>query len=61
MADVPLPDGTDPPRTTDGQLPDDPLLRVCPLAYASDMTLLDAVPAGHGVWPSVISSGTTAR
>jgi acyl-CoA thioesterase II len=33
----------------DGTLPDDPLLHVCVLAYASDMTLLDAVLARHGV------------
>lgn len=33
----------------DGTLPDDPLLHVCVLAYASDMTLLDAVLAGHGL------------
>ncbi|MGQ0841368.1 acyl-CoA thioesterase II [Actinokineospora sp.] len=34
----------------DGTLPDDPLLHVCVLAYASDMTLLDAVLARHGVY-----------
>ncbi|MDQ3406323.1 MAG: acyl-CoA thioesterase II [Actinomycetota bacterium] len=34
----------------DGTLPDDPLLQVCVLAYASDMTLLDAVLARHGVY-----------
>ena len=33
----------------DGRLPDDPLLHVCVLAYASDMTLLDSVLARHGV------------
>jgi acyl-CoA thioesterase-2 len=33
----------------DGVLPDDPLLHVCLLTYASDMTLLDAVLARHGV------------
>jgi acyl-CoA thioesterase-2 len=32
-----------------GRLPDDPLLHVCVLAYASDMTLLDAVLAPHGI------------
>jgi acyl-CoA thioesterase-2 len=34
----------------DGQLPDDPLLHVCVLTYASDMTLLDAVLTRHGVY-----------
>jgi acyl-CoA thioesterase-2 len=34
----------------DGKLPDDPLLHVCVAAYASDMTLLDAVLARHGVY-----------
>jgi acyl-CoA thioesterase-2 len=34
----------------DGKLPDDPLLHVCVLAYASDMTLLDSVLARHGVY-----------
>lgn len=34
----------------DGKLPDDPLLHVCVLAYASDMTLLDAPLARHGVY-----------
>ncbi|MEV4316483.1 acyl-CoA thioesterase II [Actinocrispum sp. NPDC049592] len=33
----------------DGKLSDDPLLHVCVLAYASDMTLLDAPLARHGV------------
>ena len=33
----------------DGVLPDDPLLHVCLLAYASDMTLLDSVLSAHGV------------
>jgi acyl-CoA thioesterase-2 len=33
----------------DGTLPDDELLHVCVLAYASDMTLLDSVLARHGV------------
>jgi acyl-CoA thioesterase-2 len=31
-----------------GALPDDPLLHVCVLAYASDMTLLNSVLAPHG-------------
>lgn len=35
----------------DGDLPDDPLLHACLLAYASDLTLLDAVLSVHGeVW-----------
>ena len=34
----------------DGLLPDDPLLHVCVLTYASDMTLLDSVLARHGVY-----------
>ncbi|MGH4010963.1 MAG: acyl-CoA thioesterase II [Pseudonocardiaceae bacterium] len=32
----------------DGALPDDPLVHVCVLAYASDLTLLWSVAAGHG-------------
>jgi acyl-CoA thioesterase II len=32
----------------DGELPDDPLLHVCLMTYASDMTLLDAVLLAHG-------------
>jgi acyl-CoA thioesterase-2 len=31
----------------DGELPDDPLLHVCALTYASDMTLLDAALLPH--------------
>jgi acyl-CoA thioesterase-2 len=34
----------------DGVLPDDQLLHVCVLTYCSDMTLLDAVLARHGVY-----------
>ncbi|MEV0703508.1 acyl-CoA thioesterase II [Saccharopolyspora sp. NPDC050389] len=34
----------------DGVLPDDDLLHVCIAAFASDMTLLDAVLARHGVY-----------
>ncbi|THV37104.1 acyl-CoA thioesterase II [Glycomyces buryatensis] len=35
----------------DGKLPDDPLIHVCVLTYASDLTLLDSVLARHGeVW-----------
>lgn len=33
----------------DGTLPDDPLMQVCVLTFASDMTLLDAVLARHGM------------
>lgn len=32
----------------DGELPDDPLLHVCLVAYVSDMTLLDPVLLAHG-------------
>lgn len=32
----------------DGSLPDEPLLHVCALTYASDITLLDGVLAYHG-------------
>jgi acyl-CoA thioesterase II len=32
-----------------GDLPDDPLLHVCLMTYASDMTLLDTVLLAHGV------------
>ncbi len=35
----------------DGSLPDDELLHVCVLTYASDLTLLDSVFARHGVAP----------
>ena len=33
----------------DGELPDDPLLHVCVMTYASDMTLLDSVLLAHGL------------
>jgi acyl-CoA thioesterase-2 len=33
----------------DGRLPDDPLLHVCVLTFASDMSLLDAVLARQGI------------
>ena len=33
-----------------GTLPDDPLLHVCVLTYASDMTLLDSILVRHGVY-----------
>jgi len=52
----PLPGGREPrpPRQrvwfrADGDLPDDPLLHACVLAYASDMTLLDSVLLPHGI------------
>ncbi|QVQ54017.1 acyl-CoA thioesterase II [Spiractinospora alimapuensis] len=32
----------------DGDVPDDPLLHVCLMTYASDMTLLDSVLLAHG-------------
>jgi acyl-CoA thioesterase-2 len=34
----------------DGRLPDEQLLHVCVLTYASDITLLDSVLARHGVY-----------
>jgi acyl-CoA thioesterase II len=34
-----------------GKLPDDPLLHVCVLTYASDLTLLDTVLIRHGLAP----------
>ncbi|WP_433263555.1 acyl-CoA thioesterase II [Actinosynnema sp. CS-041913] len=34
----------------DGKLPDDDMLHVCVLAYASDMTLLDSILVRHGVY-----------
>jgi acyl-CoA thioesterase-2 len=37
----------------DGRLPDDPLLHVCVLTYASDMTLLDSVLVRHGLAPGL--------
>jgi len=37
----------------DGRLPDDPLLHVCVLTFASDMTLLDSVMVRHGVAPGI--------
>jgi acyl-CoA thioesterase-2 len=33
----------------EGELPDDPLLHVCLMTYASDLTLLDSVLTGHGL------------
>ena len=42
---------------TDGELPDDPLLHVCLMTYASDMTLLDSVLLRHGL--SWVDGSTT--
>ena len=44
----------------DGELPDDPLLHVCLMAYASDMTLLDTVLLRHGLsWADGHTSGAS--
>jgi len=44
----------------DGDLPDDPLLHVCLMTYASDLTLLDTVLLGHGVsWFGGHTSGAS--
>jgi len=44
----------------DGELPDDPLLHVCLMTYASDMTLLDTVLLAHGVsWRRGLASGAS--
>ena len=37
----------------DGTLPDNPLLHVCVLTYASDITLLDSVLVRHGLAPGL--------
>jgi acyl-CoA thioesterase-2 len=37
----------------DGTLPADPLLHVCVLTFASDMTLLDSVLVRHGLAPGI--------
>jgi acyl-CoA thioesterase-2 len=43
-----------------GELPDDPLLHVCLMTYASDLTLLDTVLLGHGLsWYSGRVSGAS--
>jgi acyl-CoA thioesterase-2 len=34
---------------TDGSLPDDPLLHVCAVTFASDLNLLDSVLIHHGL------------
>ncbi|HEV7209972.1 MAG TPA: acyl-CoA thioesterase II [Mycobacteriales bacterium] len=44
----------------DGTLPDDPLLHVCALTYASDMSLLDSVLLPHGMaWQTGTVSGAS--
>jgi acyl-CoA thioesterase II len=44
----------------DGDLPDDPLLHVCVMTYASDMTLLDSVLIAHGLsWADGRTSGAS--
>jgi acyl-CoA thioesterase-2 len=44
----------------DGDLPDDPLLHVCLMTYASDVTLLDSVLIGHGLsWLDGRTSGAS--
>jgi acyl-CoA thioesterase II len=44
----------------DGELPDDPLLHVCLMTYASDMTLLDTVLLAHGVsWSNDLVYGAS--
>jgi len=44
----------------DAELPDDPLLHVCLMTYASDMTLLDSVLTGHGLfWQDGQTSGAS--
>jgi acyl-CoA thioesterase II len=44
----------------DGDLPDDPLLHVCLMTYASDMTLLDTVLLAHGEsWGEGLTTGAS--
>ena len=44
----------------DGDLPDDPLLHVCLMTYASDMTLLDSVLLRHGLsWADGSTTGAS--
>jgi acyl-CoA thioesterase II len=44
----------------DGELPDDPLLHVCLMTYASDMTLLDSVMLAHGLsWADGSTKGAS--
>jgi acyl-CoA thioesterase-2 len=43
-----------------GELPDDPLLHVCLMTYASDLTLLDSVVIRHGLsWMEGRTSGAS--
>ena len=43
-----------------GELPDDPLLHVCLMTYASDLTLLDSVLRWHGLsWADGRTSGAS--
>lgn len=44
----------------DGVLPDDPLLHVCVLTYASDLTLLDTVLVRHGLAHGVDNVSTAS-
>lgn len=42
------------------RLPDDPLIHVCAVTYASDMTLLDAVLLRHGLaWQARVVTGAS--
>ena len=44
----------------DGKLPDDPLLHVCIMTYASDLTLLDSVLLAHGLsWADGSTKGAS--
>jgi acyl-CoA thioesterase II len=44
----------------DGELPEDPLVHVCVMTYASDMTLLDSVLLRHGLsWLDGRTSGAS--
>jgi acyl-CoA thioesterase-2 len=44
----------------DGDLPDDPLVHVCLMTYASDMTLLDSVLLRHGLsWADGRTTGAS--
>jgi acyl-CoA thioesterase-2 len=44
----------------DGELPDDPMLHVCLMTYASDMTLLDSVLLAHGLsWADGRTTGAS--
>jgi acyl-CoA thioesterase II len=44
----------------DGELPDDPLVHVCLMTYASDITLLDSVLLAHGLsWTDKRTTGAS--